>query len=257
MAGIAGIPSIVKNGLILYLDSANRKSYVSGSNSWRDLSGYNNHFTLYNSPTFVNNFGGELQFDGVNDYARKRNSSINTLLQGPITIEMWIRSYVGYFYGNGGSGRFVSIADDAGTGSDSTSTQGTDNDNTYFNIRNQNASNYLELGGWSGAYISENSPTYLNTDKYWQVVFTANVAGGGVYLNYYLNGKFTFGPYNWTKSPFSGNTNITLAMHSAGALTNPLYSVKAAYSIFKFYSRVLSASEILQNFNATRGRFGL
>ena len=257
MAGNNG-PKIVRSGLITHLDVADKKSYAgSGATTWYDLSGYGEHYTLYNSPTFANNFGGELQFDGVNDYARRRNSNINTLLQGSFSIEMWIRSYTGTFYGSGGSGRFISVANDAGTGSDSTSTQGTDNDNTYFNVRNQNASNYLELGGWTGAYISEQQATFLNTDKYWQVVFTASVAGGGVGLNYYLNGRFTFGPLSWTKSPFSGNNNITLAMHSAGASTNPLYTVKAAYSIFKFYNRVLSASEILQNYNATKGRFGL
>ena len=256
MAGNNG-PKIVRSGLITHLDVADKKSYAgSGAATWYDLSGYGEHYTLYNSPTFANNFGGELQFDGVNDYARRRNSNINTLLQGSVTIEMWIRTYTGGTFG-GYNCRLMSVANDAGTGSDSTSTQGTDNDNTYFNIVSQNGANYMQLNGWSGTYISENSPTYLNTNTYWQVVFTASVAGGGVLQNYYLNGGFKFGPYGWTKNPFSGNNNITLAMHSAGAVTNPLSISKPAFAIFKFYNRVLSASEILQNYNATKGRFGL
>jgi hypothetical protein len=250
-------PKIVTNGLITHLDVADKKSYAgSGATIWYDLSGRNEHYTLYNSPTFVNNFGGELQFDGVNDYARRRNSNINTLLQGPISIEMWIRSYTGTF-GTNHNGRFISVANDAGTGSDSTSTQGTDNDGTYFRITNQNAASYLELSGWTGTYCSESSATYINTDKYYQVVFTINVAGGGVNQNYYLNGDLKAGPLNWLRSPFSGNNNITLAMHSAGAVSNALSNVKTAFAIFKFYSRVLSVAEIRQNFNANRARFRL
>ena len=250
-------PKIVTNGLITHLDVADKKSYAgSGATIWRDLSGRNEHYTLYNSPTFANNFGGELQFDGVNDYARRRSSNINTLLQGPISIEIWMRSYTGTF-GTNFNGRFVSVANDAGTGSDSTSTQGTDNDTTYFNIVNQNASSYLQLSGWTGAYCSESSATYINTDKYYQVVFTVGVGGGVVSINYYLNGNLKVGPFDWGRSPFSGNNNITLAMHSAGAVTNALSNVKVAFAIFKFYSRVLSVAEIRQNFNAQRNRFSI
>jgi len=249
-------PKIVTNGLITHLDVADKKSYAgSGATIWYDLSGRNEHYTLYNSPTFANNFGGELQFDGVNDYARRRSSNINTLLQGPISIEIWMRSYTGTF-GTNFNGRFVSVANDAGTGSDSTSTQGTDNDNTYFNIVNQNAGDYLSLYGWTGTYCSESSATFLNTNQYYQVVFTVDVVGGGVYQNYYLNGN-SRAFLSWSRSPFSGNNNITLAMHSAGAVTNALSNVKVAFAIFKFYSRVLSVAEIRQNFNANRARFGL
>jgi hypothetical protein len=249
-------PKIVTNGLITHLDVADKKSYAgSGATIWRDLSGRDEHYTLYNSPTFANNFGGELQFDGVNDYARRRNSNINTLLQGPFSVEIWMRSYTGTF-GTNNNARFVSVANDAGTGSDSTSTQGTDNDSTYFNIVNQNAAGYLQLNGWTGTYCSESSATYINTNQYYQVVFTVDVVGGGVYQNYYLNGN-SRAFLSWSRSPFSGNNNITLAMHSAGAVTNALSNVKVAFAIFKFYSRVLSVAEIRQNFNANRARFGL
>ena len=251
-------PKIVKNGLITHLDVADKKSYAgSGATIWYDLSGTNEHYTLYNSPTFANNFGGELQFDGVNDYARRRNSNINTLLKGPFTIEMWIRSYTGTF-GSGFSHRFLSVADDTGTGSDSTSTQGTQNDNTYFNVANQNAASYLQLTGWSNAYVSETSATFVNTNNYYQVVFTVNTtAGANPSMNYYLNGDLKAGPFSWTRTAFTGNNNITLGMHSAGAVSSALGNVKAAFAIFKFYSRVLSVAEIRQNFNTQRGRFGI
>jgi hypothetical protein len=249
-------PKIVTNGLITHLDVADKKSYAgSGATIWSDLSGRNEHYTLYNSPTFANNFGGELRFDGVEAYARRRSSNINTLLQGSFSIEIWMRSYTGTF-GTNFNGRFVSVANDAGTGSDGDGSRGTDNDNTYFNIVNQNAAGYLSLYGWTDTYCSESSATFLNTNQYYQVVFTVDVSGGAVGQRYYLNGDLK-AFLSWSRSPFSGNNNITLAMHSAGALDDPLSNVKTAFAIFKFYSRVLSVAEIRQNFNAQRGRFSV
>jgi hypothetical protein len=64
----AYIGDVVKNGLVLYLDAANSKSYVSGSGVWRDLSGNNNSGSLTNGPTFSSANGGSILFDGNNDY---------------------------------------------------------------------------------------------------------------------------------------------------------------------------------------------
>ena len=60
-------PNTITNGLILSLDAANVKSYVSGSTTWRDLSGNNNSGSLVNGPTFSSANGGSIVFDGVDD----------------------------------------------------------------------------------------------------------------------------------------------------------------------------------------------
>jgi hypothetical protein len=59
-------PNVVTNGLVLNLDAANTKSYVSGSTTWRDLSGNGNNGTLVNGPTFSSNYGGGIVFNGSN-----------------------------------------------------------------------------------------------------------------------------------------------------------------------------------------------
>ena len=64
MAGIAGQPSIVTSGLVLFNDAANRKSYVSGSTSWRDISNNSNNGTLTNGPSFNGSNLGSIVFDG-------------------------------------------------------------------------------------------------------------------------------------------------------------------------------------------------
>ena len=68
---------MVSNGLTLYLDAASSTSYSGSGNTWSDLSGNNNHLTLYGNPTFDSNTnGGVINFDESNDYAR-RNSVLN------------------------------------------------------------------------------------------------------------------------------------------------------------------------------------
>ena len=58
---------IVTNGLIFNLDSANPKSYVSGSTRWNSIDFNNNFVTLNNGPTYSNNFAGIISFDGSDD----------------------------------------------------------------------------------------------------------------------------------------------------------------------------------------------
>lgn len=47
-----GGPNIVEDGLVLYLDAANKKSYPGSGTVWKDLSGNGNDGTLTNGPTF-------------------------------------------------------------------------------------------------------------------------------------------------------------------------------------------------------------
>jgi hypothetical protein len=67
MSTLNGGPSIITDGLVLYLDAANTKSYISGSTTWNDVSKVGNNGTLINGPTFDSNNGGSIVFDGVNN----------------------------------------------------------------------------------------------------------------------------------------------------------------------------------------------
>ena len=66
--GIAYNTSLVTNGLIVYVDAANPRSYSGTGNTWYDLSGNNNHMTLVNGVAYSTNNGGVMQTDGTNDY---------------------------------------------------------------------------------------------------------------------------------------------------------------------------------------------
>ena len=57
MSTLNGGPNIVFDGLVLYLDAGNTKSYISGSTTWNDISRLGNNGTLINGPTFSSSYG--------------------------------------------------------------------------------------------------------------------------------------------------------------------------------------------------------
>jgi hypothetical protein len=66
--GIAYNTSMISDGLVVYVDAANPRSYPGTGNTWYDLSGNNNHMTLVNGVGFSSVSGGVMQTDGTNDY---------------------------------------------------------------------------------------------------------------------------------------------------------------------------------------------
>lgn len=55
-------PSIVRDGLVLYLDAANKKSYPGTGNIWHDLSGYKNNCVFNSTPSYFDNY---FSFNGI------------------------------------------------------------------------------------------------------------------------------------------------------------------------------------------------
>lgn len=91
-------PKIVTNGLVLYLDAANTRSYAGSGTVWNDLSRSGNNGTLVNGPTFNSGNGGSIVFDGTNDFVSvSDNSTINGTSQ---TISVWFKNSGTYATGN-------------------------------------------------------------------------------------------------------------------------------------------------------------
>lgn len=253
-------PKIVTNNLVLHLDVGDKKSYSgSGSTAWNDLSPNRNHFTLYNSPTFNSIYGGELRFDGTNDYARNRNNTVINSIAANGSVEFWCRTYNGTFAGSGFS-RLLSVSNDAGTGSDTTSTQGTNNDYSNF-IALARPAFTAPYEFMALYYVDPPGKLYgnnvaINDNLYRQVIYTWSTSGATKTFSHYLNGVFQVSN-NANKSSFSGAQHITIGMNSCGAYLSASEVFKGAVSIARFYSKTLSQSEITQNFNANRGRFSI
>jgi len=235
MAGIAGNPSIVTSGLVMYLDAANRKSYVSGSNSWRDLSNNGNTGTLINSPGFSNNGRGTIVFDGTNDYVNCGNNS-SIRLTGDITIDTWI-------YISANPSDWVRIC---GIGS----SDGGSNNRTYglwYNGTNASVTRNLLWQRYSPLAQIYPTSVALSLNTWYYVSVTTNGSLHTLYLNgLSIDTTTVAGP--WTTNTIDNVTIGYAGFHTYhnGYIAN-----------VKLYNRGLSATEVLQNFNATRTRFGI
>lgn len=82
---------IITTDLILNLDASNLVSYPQTGNVWYDLSGNNNHFTLYNGVGFSQDVGGCLTLDGVDDYMASINN-INLTSYDYIVVEVFYKT---------------------------------------------------------------------------------------------------------------------------------------------------------------------
>jgi len=225
-------PNTITNGLVLSLDAANRKSYPGSGATWTDLSGNSNTGTLTNGPTFSSANGGTIVFDGTDDSVIiADNSTLD--LAGNKTLGCWV--YMG--------------ADSVGCGITGKS------NSTVFG---------MALGyGWNGngfmalAWNSSNNPFIvkdLNRDilKWNYLVAIQDVTTRYIYV-YDIEGvrfsSFSGGTHSWNNTQA-----FTIGNANNGSNPAPGNTRIAQTSI---YNRALSPDEVLQNYNATKTRFGL
>jgi len=225
-------PKIVTNGLVLCLDAANTKSYVSGSTAWTDLSKGGNTFTLTNGPTFSNVNGGTIIFDGVDDYANCSNSSNLQINQG--TISAWVKTST-----PGSSFRGIIIKQ-----------------NNYGLFVNNGV---LITYDWGNPSIRT---TGINiADGTWKNVamtFTDNTGTPSNNAIIYLNGTAVL---TTTIKIFNNLIEVQLASGGTSDATpsgtRGIQQLNGSIAQSLIYNRALSATEIKQNYNATKGRYGL
>jgi hypothetical protein len=230
-------PNIVTDGLILALDAANTKSYVSGSTTWYDKSGNSNNGTLTNGPTFSSTNGGSIVFDATDDYISILNP-ISFQSQN-ISISVWV-------YPLNPETSLVTLIDyDHGSLSGWTiqSENATTNRNYYFAYHDgtqfQPAGNTNSGKGVQITNLTWNNITYTKNGTsvigYVNGIQSVNYTASNSNINYQSNRNFRIGDYvNSSNRRYKGNVSNT-----------------------QIYNRALSASEVLQNYNALKSRFNL
>ncbi len=219
---------IVTNGLVLHLDAGNASSYPGSGSTWTDLSGTGNHLTLQNSPTWNSSGWFATGATGYFD----RATGIN-MPQGndPYTLQAWCRraSWTANYAG-------IILVGATGT---------TNQSNGLVSLPTlARFSNFWWFNDLDA--LNNNASLSLNT---WFLV-TANFDGTTrrIYANETVVASDTPGSsHNVTSS------RIRLAFSAVGYDDYWNADLAAGY----IYNRALSASEITQNFNANRGRFGL
>lgn len=231
-------PSIVTNGLILSLDAGDRNSYVSGSTVWNDLTGNNNSGSLTNGPAFNTGSFGNLVFDGINDYAAM--SPINASSQ--FTMNFWLNPISS---GSTGAKEYVGIINRYNGGPST-------GPNVGFRNRLLLASTFDQflfqpiVGGVSYSISSSVFSSIQNT------ISMCTTTYDGSFMRFYVNAN-SVGSSSLSGTLDSGTGQATLAW---GALSQDYYFNGRMYN-FQMYNRALSASEVIQNYNATKTRFGL
>ena len=224
-------PAIVTSGLTLNLDAGFTPGYPTTGATWYDVSSSVANATLVGSPVFstgLNDFGGSFKFS-TNQYVNLTTSSIFT--NSSYTIETW--QEVDNFPSSQRNAFRTSVSiygQDAGNVVSIEWYQFSDEGNK-ISVVNANQS---EITSTPDAYA-------LNT--WCQVVFTYNISNntGILYINGVQNASRSF-------APFSGSSpTIRLAREVTGCAN--CYSWEGNFAINRFYNRVLSAAEILQNYN--------
>ena len=225
MAGrIAYYGGIVKDGLILDLDAAKRDSYPSSGTVWNDISGFQNNGTLINGPTFNSSNGGSIVFDGVNDYVSCGNNSNLQIEQG--TISAWVKTT------SPGAG-FRGIIK---------------KQNNYGLFTNDSV---LVTYDWGNTQIRS---TGINiADGTWKNIamsFTTNTGTPSNNAIIYLNGSAIL-----TTTIKQSNNTVEVQLARGGVSAGSTQLLNGNISTGLVYNRALSATEILQNYNATKSRY--
>jgi hypothetical protein len=234
--GVYGGPEISNDGLVLALDAGNTKSYPGSGTTLIDMTGLGNTGTLTNGPTYSSANGGSIVFDGGDDYVTLGTPSALNGVQVPITICMWAKANAfstyntlwGVYSGISGGQLYSLIRVDSGT-------------LKYY------ASNS------AGGYQSNGTLTpSANAWNFYAVTVSGTLSSPTVTLRV-NNSSETFSYSALTSSP-----NLTVDFRIGGNQANPTTEFwNGNISNAMWYNRALSAAEISQNFNATRGRYGV
>ena len=226
---------IVTDGLVLALDAADRNSYVSGSLIWNDVSENRYTGSLINSPGYSASNGGSLVFDGINEYINLGFNPLYNIYNSDLanqkwTIEVWHNLS---FKGNGQ----VLIGPYVGS--------------IGFSI-------YLEAGTtntglmWTdgGRYLYSNGPLTGIGNTHIVMVFDGSSTQRSQYI--YKNGILENSRTDVVVDtyPFLGTNMYIAGDGSSGGSNGGIYN-------FRIYRKALSATEVLQNYNVTKTRFGL
>ena len=229
-----GGPNIIDDGLVLYLDAGNRKSYPGSGTTWFDKSGRGNNGTLTNGPTFNTGSLGSVVFDGTNDYVNVNTDPNLPGVSGSVSVWFNISNTQGSSAGNLGLSEII--------------------------LKHNNSES---LNGWSIIASTSSLTSYIkNGSTNWQVP-----TGSIITPNTWYNAVITF----QSNTSLSLYTNgIFISSVAIGTLTTNTNPLRLAVSNDPFwarfqgrvastqvYNRALTAQEVLQNYNATKGRFGL
>lgn len=233
--GVGYNPKIVTDGLVLYVDAANRKSYPGSGNTVVDLSRTQSNATIYNGITYSNG-----AFVGPNVSADHRIDVPHSSTQeftNQFSVSVWASSaglyqyaaIIGKTFNSSWSDGWGMYYDEAGSVASY--------NGIFFYVNQWDGTN-------NGIFIGHD----IGSNSFPTTCYTGTYDGSNVKL--YVNGRLQ-SQAAYTESVENTTQDLKL-MSMSGSYWFPgnLYAAQ-------LYNRALSTQEVEQNFNALRGRFDI
>lgn len=224
---------------ILYYDPSNSSSYSGSGTTINDLSGNNLNGTMsnitYTSPYFA--------YNGTSSQVNIPDNSLLEFGSGSFTMEAWFYTTA---FKTGGAGVILGKFDAGGLSVD-----------VSYSIRTNNTGSlYAQLGSGSGsgASLFVNSTTYQTQLNVWAQVVYVFTNGATKTLQTFINGS-SIGTVNHSlASILNTSTNLYIGSYNGGEY-NQYFAGRIG--ITRLYNSALTSSEVLDNFNADKSKYGL
>jgi hypothetical protein len=229
---ISHSPRIVRDGLVLALDAADRNSYPGSGTTWYDLSGNGNNGTLTNGTSYSTSNSGIFVFDGSDDYV---NFGDLDILSGAFSVNAWFKGDTTQ------TGNYATIVSKDIGGSFGEFAMTSDSNNTYIRFGFNGSDGQHAVSNSLYSDIKANS--WVNYCGTWD---------GSSNLKLYRNSTLIDSDATATGTLVSNNSNLMIGDRTAA---DGYFGGDIA--IVQIYTKELTATEVLQNYNATKTRFGL
>jgi Concanavalin A-like lectin/glucanases superfamily len=222
------VPNIVQDGLVLWLDANDSRSYPGTGNTWYDLSPSNNNGTLQDGVAFNS---GLMQFDGSSGYV---NFGSYTPANESFTLEMvfdWGRynsANVDFLFSGNFEQLELHIGGDTGV----------------------NGLRFIPAGNGGTPYYLDETNIVSGGPNHLTFVWDADSSTAYLYKNGAID----------TSSFLHGSSIKTLQALNIGRRSDGRYGndyFQGDVYITRLYNRALNSTEVAQNFNVSRSRFGL
>jgi hypothetical protein len=227
--------SIVTSGLILNYDISDSSSYPGSGTTITDLQG-NSNATTFNSPTYTSSGGAYLTFDGIDEYFRT-NTALGSKLNPAnsstiISIFVWV-----YPMDNG-----VIVSEIGSTTPNS----------GWHDSQIEMVSGTLRFSVWNNQPSGFASSISTPLNNWYYVGFTYD----GTNLRGYVNGSLAVTSGTISRSTPGANLYYAIA-HADNTNLGDGSFANMRFGGMQVYNTALSTNDVLNNYNATKSRFGL
>ena len=225
----------VTTNIVLYYDPSNPSSYPGSGTTINDISGNGLNGSLSNI-TFTSPY---FTYNGTSSQVSVADNALLEPGSGDWTMEVWVNQTT--------SGNDVVLGkfDNGGVSLD-----------VSYSIRTTNTTYYAQIGSGSGAgaTLFVNSTNYVGTLSTWYQLVYVFKNGGTKTLETFVNGS-SVGSVNHSLASILNSTNpLYIGSYNGGEFPQWF---DGRIGITRLYNSALTSSQVLQNYNADKSKYGL